>query len=301
MGTHWDGSVIAWERGGTFPYSTFLTVFNSSWDQWRTIPTQGTFPNDAYLYNYARTYQCYFTGSGPAADYVSASDLYNVNQPPNSYSVWGYKNPDPSSLWPGGVISITDDGQLVETISVDRRDGPDGDAEFNPYGYANRGFPDGVTPTPYTYREEVPRITQGTNVVFAARVDGSANNVLMRLDGGMQINSAVHNHPGCPYDGEWRDNPPGCAHDMVLGFEGVNFVQRIWPEIRGGEHRQLPDRHPGGDQLPSDHRPGQRDQLPAGHDQRLWHGLRRTGLGVPRHGGVDGCRQRRRGGGFRAG
>ena len=230
MGAHWDGAVIAWERGGTFPWNTFLTVFNSKWEDWRSIPTQGTFPDDAYLYNYARTYQCYFTGSGPAADYVYASDIYNVNQPPNSYSVWGYKNPDPSSLWPGDVISITEDGQLAGIITVDRKDGPDGDAEFNPYGYANRGFPDGVTPPSYTYRETVPRITQGTNVVFTARVDGSADNVLMRLDGGMQINSAVHNHPGCPYDGEWRDNPPGCAHDMFLGFEGVNFVQRIWPE-----------------------------------------------------------------------
>ena len=224
MGTHWDGAVIAWERGGTFPYSTFLTVFNSKWEDWRTIPTQGTFPNDAYLYNYARTYQCYFKDSGPAADYVYASDLYNVNQPPNSYSVWGYKNPDPSSLWPAGAISITDDGQLAETISVDRRDGPDGDAEFNPYNYYNRGFPDGATPTPYSYRQSVPRIVKGTNVVFTARVDGSANNVLMRLDGGMNLNTNAHS------EGDLRDNPPAWVHDMYLGFESVNFVQRIWPE-----------------------------------------------------------------------
>ncbi|HRT05835.1 MAG TPA: hypothetical protein P5204_09055, partial [Kiritimatiellia bacterium] len=224
MGTHWDGAVIAWERGGTFPYNTFLTVFNSKWQDWRLIPTKGTFPNDAYLYNYARAYQCYFKNSGPAADYVYAGDLYNVNQPPNSYSVWGYKNPDPSSLWAGGVISVYDNGQLAETISVDRKDGPDGDAAFNPYGYENRGFPAGVTPPPYTYRQAVPRITKGTNVVFTARVDGSANNVLMRLDGGMDLNGATNAL------GDLRDNPPALSHDMFLGFESVNFVQRIWPE-----------------------------------------------------------------------
>jgi len=224
MGTHWDGAVIAWERGGTFPYNTFLTVFNSKWQDWRLIPTKGTFPNDAYLYNYARTYQCYFKDSGPAADYVYASDLYNVNQPPNSYSVWGYKNPDPSGLWAGNAIAVYDNGQLAETISVDRKDGPDGDAAFNPYAYDNRGFPAGVTPPPYVYRQAVPRITRGTNVVFAARVDGSADNVLMRLDGGMDLNGATNAL------GDLRDNPPALSHDMFLGFEGVNFIQRIWPE-----------------------------------------------------------------------
>lgn len=225
MGTHWDGSVIAWERGGAFPYNTMLTVFNSEWADWRTIPTQGTFPDDAYLYNYVRTYQCYFKDSGPAADYVFARDLFTVNQPPNSYSVWGYKNPDPSSLWPGSVVSIYDNGQLADTIMVARKDGPDGDAVFNPNNYDNRGYPAGDTPPAYTYREAIPRITQGTNVVFNARVDGSADNVLMRLDGGMDLNGLKHNG-----DGDWRDNPPALSHDMYLGYEGVNFIQRIWPE-----------------------------------------------------------------------
>ena len=224
MGTHWDGAVIAWERGGSFPYNTALVVFNSKWADWRTIPTKGTFPNDAYLYDYAQTYQCYYKDSGPAADYAFASDLYNVNMPPNSYSVWGYKNPDPSSLWSGGVVSITDDGQPVGTVSVDRKDGPDGDADFNPNNYGNRGFPAGVTPPAYTYREAVPRITKGTNVVFTARVDGSANNVLMRLDGGMDLNGQTNAL------GDLRDNPPALSDDLYLGFEGVNFVQRIWPE-----------------------------------------------------------------------
>lgn len=227
MGTHWDGSVIAWERGGGFPYNTMLTVFNSNWGEegWRTIPTPGSFPAGAYLYNYVRTYQCYFKDGGPAADYVFANDLFNVNQPPNSYSVWGYKNPDPSSLWPGDVVSIYDNGQLADTLWVERKDGPDGDAEFNPHNYDNRGYPTGVTPPPYTYREAIPRITQGTNVVFDARVDGSAYNVLMRLDGGMDLNGLKHNG-----DGDWRDNPPALSLDQYLGYEGVNFIQRIWPE-----------------------------------------------------------------------
>lgn len=218
MGTHWDGAVIAWERGGSFPSNTALVVFNSKWADWRTIPTQGTFPNDAYLYNYVRAYQCYYKDSGPAADYVFASDLYNVNQPPNSYSVWGYKNPDPSSLWPGNVITIYDNGQMADAIQVDRKDGPDGDAAFNPNSLADTNSSD------YTYSIAIPRVTTGTNVVFQARVDGSANNVLMRLDGGMDLNGATNAF------GDLRDNPPALSHDMYLGFEGVNFAKRIWAE-----------------------------------------------------------------------
>ncbi|MGD9612944.1 MAG: hypothetical protein AB7V22_08575 [Kiritimatiellia bacterium] len=61
-------------------------------------------------------------------------------------------------------------------------------------------------------------------MVFAARVDGSANNVLMRLNGGMDLNGETNAL------GDLRDNPPALSDDLYLGFEGVNFVQRIWPE-----------------------------------------------------------------------
>ena len=224
LGTHWDGASIAWERGGTHPWNTVVVVFNSKWQDWLAIPTHGSFPSDAYLYNYARTYQCYYKDSGPAADYVVASDLFNVNQPPNSYSVWGYKNPDPSKLWPGNVITIYDNGQVTDTVAVERKDGPDGDSQFNPYGLANRGFPDGEEPTPYAYRIQIPRVTSGTNVVFSARADGSTGNIMMRLNGGMDLNGETHE------DGDLRDNPPGVADDTWLGYENVNFIQRIWPE-----------------------------------------------------------------------
>lgn len=217
-GAHWDGDVIAWERGGTHPWNTALVVFNSRWSDWLTVPTKGSFPDDAYLYNYARAYQCYWENSGPAVDYAYASQLFDVNMPPNSYAVWGWKNPDPSLLWPGSTISIYDNGELVSTVMVSRKDGPDGDPGFNPYGLGD------TNSTDFTYAMPVPRITGGSNVVFNVRVDGSANNVLMRLDGGMDLNGATNQY------GDLRDNAPGTVHDMYLGYEAVNFVQRIWPE-----------------------------------------------------------------------
>ena len=101
---------------------------------------------------------------------------------------------------------------------IDREDGVDGDPAFNPEGVTD------TDTTDYMYSMPVPRITKGTNVEFNARVDGSANNVLMRLDGGMDLNGETNVY------GDLRDNPPAVADDIFLGFEGVNFEQRIWPE-----------------------------------------------------------------------
>ncbi|MDR0993830.1 MAG: hypothetical protein LBN38_04600 [Verrucomicrobiota bacterium] len=224
-----DGSCVAWERGGTGDWASMLVVFNSEWETWRTIPTSGTFPavgggaygTDAYLYNYARTYTPHVPGEGwPAVDYSYASALTSVEIPPNSYTVWGYKNPDPSRLWPGDVMTFYDDGEIVDTILVDRKDGPDGDPAFNPHG-----LPD-EDETDYTYSMPIPRITKGTNVTFGVRLDGSAANLLLRLDGGMDLNGLQHE------GGDWRDHPPALADDRYLGFEECVpfFTQRIWPE-----------------------------------------------------------------------
>ena len=61
---------------------------------------------------------------------MSCLDIYNVNQPPHSHSVWASKTRSQQSQ-PGGVISIYDDGASADTVAVERKDGPDGDAEFN--------------------------------------------------------------------------------------------------------------------------------------------------------------------------
>ena len=41
-------------------------------------------------------------------------------------------------------------------MRVTRRDGPDGDSEFNPLGLPNRGYPAGETPEPFTYQVDSP-------------------------------------------------------------------------------------------------------------------------------------------------
>ena len=115
-----------------------------------------------------------------------------------------------------------------------RKDGKDGDAAFNPYG-----VPPGDTAT-RSYKVKIPRVTDGTNLRFVARADGSADNIRLKLDGGVNVNS----HLGLgPQTGDLRDFPPGLDTDQVdaavpadqvlqastdtyLGYEQMQFVRR---------------------------------------------------------------------------
>ncbi len=83
-------------------------------------------------------------------------------------------------------------------------------------------MPDANT-TDYAYSYTVPRITDGSNLSFLARADGSAENILMELDGGIDINSQMKLGP---QSGDLRDNPPGLSTDVFLGYEQMQFVQR---------------------------------------------------------------------------
>ncbi len=221
---------VAWERhdwrqGGSADAdtATMLVLVNAGWDYGQALPSSALSNvsyahtaggDDAYLYQYADVpyigWEEHF--------YTYASDLSTHLVPANSYYVFGWKNPDPSDLWPTNAITVYENGALAETMLLDREDGVDGDEAFNPNGLTD------TNTTDYIYSIPIPRITKGTNVVFDARVDGSANNVLMRLDGGMDLNGETNAL------GDLRDNPPAIANDIFLGFEGVDFVQRIWPE-----------------------------------------------------------------------
>src|SRR5262249_47524448 len=76
---------------------------------------------------------------------------------------------------------------------------------------------------PYT----IPRVTSGSDLTFIARADGSAEDILMELDGGVDINSQI---PLGPTSGEKRDHPPGLSTDVFLGYEQPMFVGREYPE-----------------------------------------------------------------------
>lgn len=235
LGKYSDGDVVIYERmdkreNGSMTDAdgvTMLFMLNDDYSTGHGRNFGTSFPataggNDAYLYNYS-TY-----GGG---FYKYASDLTNGSTviPAGGYFVFGWKNPDPSSLWAnsgGRPLTIYQGGVEVGTVDVLRKDGPNGDADFHGDTLPSSSQPIISNPEndDFAYTATVPRITDGTQVRFVARADGSAENILLKLDGGIDLNDT--NHAG----GDPRDHPPALATDTFLGYEQATFVDRIGPE-----------------------------------------------------------------------
>jgi hypothetical protein len=233
-----DADYLAYERidkreNGSMPDKDGVTMLimlcdNYANGQSRNIVPNISFPktpfvDDAYLVNYS-TYGGEF--------YKYASELGGVTAPQGGYFVFSWRNPRESLLWQpagGKPITILQGTQEVSTVSYVRKDGPDGDPAFNPYG-----VPD-ANQTDFAYTYSVPRITNGSNLTFIARADGSAENILLRLDGGVDLNgirTPTNTNIGLPnLDPVNRDNPPAVSWDIFLGYEQAWFRQRIFPEM----------------------------------------------------------------------
>lgn len=230
-----DGDVVIYERldkrenpsmtDGDGVTLLFMLNDNYSAGQSRSFGT--SFPataggSDAYLYNYS-------TYGGGFFEWASNITNSSVIIPEGGYFAFSWKNPDPSNLWAnsgGRPLAIYQNNTEVDIIEVNRRDGPNGDADFHGdtlpiYSQPIINNPDS---TDFTYTASIPRVTDGTQVRFVARVDGSAENILLKLDGGIDLNDANHSA------GDPRDNPPALATDTFMGYEQANFVDRIGPE-----------------------------------------------------------------------
>ncbi|QTN33380.1 hypothetical protein HZ994_14000 [Akkermansiaceae bacterium] len=191
-----------------------------------------SFPPNAYLWQYARgaaangdSMNGFFIRLGDAGGgrgLVSSNiGLQNgVIVPSGGYYVFSWKNPDPARDWTQGggkAISIYEGGLPAETVTVTRKDGPDGDPGFNPLGLPDADGAD------FSYSIDVPRVRNGTDLKFAVRADGSAENVLIKLNGGIDLN-------GVGGDPAKRDNPPAISDDVFMGYEQANFSKRIHAE-----------------------------------------------------------------------
>lgn len=190
-----------------------------------SFPSQGgggsennTDTNDEYLFQYARGY------GSQVGFYTYASALNSVIVNPGSYFVFAPRTPEESDLWKGAggdPITIYEGTQKAGSFEVERKDGTDGDPAFNPYG-----LPDAVN-NDYTYRMSVPRVTSASNLRFTVRADGSAQNILLKLDGGIDLNGT---RPVGNTDPLYRDRPPALSTDVFMGYEQPTFVQRQFGE-----------------------------------------------------------------------
>jgi hypothetical protein len=189
---------------------------------WVFKDVDAVFPEGARLFNYSYH-------DGPFKVKVSGGKLRNMDDSPiyvapGKYYVFSWRTPEMPLVWGDHLtnqvqpIMIYENGQRSGWVTVGRKDGKNGDPNFNPYGLADTNSSD------YTYRITLPRVTSSSNLSFVARADGSAENILMKLDGGIDLNSQLDI---VTQANGTRDNPPAVAKDKFLGYEQMKYVRRI--------------------------------------------------------------------------
>ena len=171
----------------------------------------------------------------------SGGGAIELNVPSGAWVDYGYQWPEASRANPAtNAIIFRQGGVEVPRITVYRQDGTNGDPNYNPlFPFKMRGSVDvyGNTPTGMnvsnlTYAIDIPIVTNA-NFDIIARSDASSANTLIKLDGGIDLNrqmglgatnSSVTNFL------DLRDNPPGYADDVFLGYEQTAFQFRDGPE-----------------------------------------------------------------------
>jgi len=249
QGGVWSGSdVVAYTRedyrtgaGNRADATSMIILLNDNYANGVSLSDQGGFSADVgflpgdYLYQYARGP----FGSNQVGFYKYGSELTTEAIPAGQYYVFSFKNPDPSQLWANGGgrhITIYENDEEVGTVDVLRRDGPNGDADFHgdTLPFEARPLIGNAENDDYAYTATIPRVTDGSDLRIVTRVDGSAENVLIRLDGGIDLNGtrpASTNVGLTNEDPVNRDNPPALSWDMFLGYEQPTFIRRIQPEL----------------------------------------------------------------------
>jgi glycosidase len=165
---------------------------------------------------------------------ISGGGAIELKIPSGGYVAYGYQWPEPSRASLEDAIQIRQGGNEVPRITLQRRDGRDGDSGFNPlYPFKMRGSIDqygnvlpGQNVSARTYAIDVPVITNAGPLDIWVRTDASTENVLLKLDGGVDLKP----HAALPADLDLRDNRPGTATDVFLGYEQARFQSRRGPE-----------------------------------------------------------------------
>jgi glycosidase len=167
-----------------------------------------------------------------------------LNVPTASWLMYGYQWPEASRANVStNAIILKQGGVEVPRITVNRHDGANGDTNYNPsFPFKMRGSVDpygnvigGVHVSNLTYAIDVPIVTNA-NFDIIVRSDASSVNTLVKLDGGMDLNSQMGLGPTsatglAPTNFlDLRDNPPGYATDVFLGYEQTAFQFRNGPE-----------------------------------------------------------------------
>ena len=171
--------------------------------------------------------------------------------PSGAWVSYGYQWPEPSRANPAtNSIVLRQNGADAPHLTVYRTDGPNGDASYNPlFPFKMRGSVDaygnvigGANVSNLTYAIDVPIVTNAPFDIIA-RCDASCVNTLVKLDGGLDLNSQMGLGPTNYRAGiaptnylDLRDNPPGYADDVFLGYEQTALQFRNGPEKFGAQN-----------------------------------------------------------------
>lgn len=155
--------------------------------------------------------------------------------PSGSYVAYAYQPPQASRASLRDAITFRQGGWEAPRVTVSRRDGVNGDSCFNPsYPFKLRGSLDptgnvvgGANISNRTYAIAIPVLTNSP-VDMLVCADASTVNVLVKLDGGLDLNSQMNLGPLTGFD--LRDQRPGFASDVFLGYEQARFLNRAGPE-----------------------------------------------------------------------
>jgi glycosidase len=175
----------------------------------------------------------------------SGGGAIELNLPSGAWVMYGYQWPEASRANPStNAIIFRQGGVEVPHVTIYRTDGPNGDTNYNPlFPFKMRGRVDqygniigGANVSNLTYAVDVPVVTNA-NFDIIARSDASSVNTLVKLDGGIDLNSQMGLGPTNFQAGiaptnflDLRDNPPGYADDVFLGYEQTAFQFRNGPE-----------------------------------------------------------------------
>ena len=167
-----------------------------------------------------------------------------LNVPSGGWVIYGYQWPEASRANPStNAIILRQGGVEVPRLTVNRIDGTNGDASYNPtFPFKMRGSVNqfgavigGVNVSNRAYAIDIPVVTNA-NFDILVRSDASSVNTLVKLDGGIDLNSQMGLGP-TNFNGtaptnflDLRDNKPGYATDVFMGYEQTAFQFRDNPE-----------------------------------------------------------------------
>ncbi len=185
--------------------ATLLVMHARNYIGGQQMPFGTVFAPGARLRNFSPHGGGFYASVGGDGKLRADGDVNPIIVPSGGYFAFSYDVPEVPALWQGtGLrpIQIFENGAPVPTIGVLRRDGLNGDPNYN-------------------YTAQIPVVRNPTNLRFVARADGSAKNILMRLDAGIDLNSQM----GGGFTAG-RDNLPGSVRDTFVGYEQMRFVAR---------------------------------------------------------------------------